>query len=146
MAAVVGSRRMRRLRAGLVYAALIALAVIFLFPLLWVLGLSLKTRLQVFADPPLFIWWPTLENYIDVLSPPNTTMKLDGDPIMGTTEPIGANWTVTRVHLGAGKNGSHELEASAPVGLQVMGFGRATSYCYPGGLDLKLISIPPDIH
>jgi multiple sugar transport system permease protein len=67
MAAVVGSPRMRRLRAGMVYAALIALAVVFLFPLLWVLGLSLKTRLQVFADPPLFIWWPTLENYIDVL-------------------------------------------------------------------------------
>jgi multiple sugar transport system permease protein len=68
MAAVVGSRRMRRLRAGLVYAALIGLTAIFLFPLLWVLGLSLKTRLQVFADPPLFIWWPTLENYLDVLS------------------------------------------------------------------------------
>ena len=58
---------MRRLRAGLVYAALVTLAGLFLFPLLWVLGLSLKTRLQVFADPPLFIWWPTLENYADVL-------------------------------------------------------------------------------
>ena len=68
MAAVVGSRRMRRVQAGLVYAALIALTAIFLFPLLWVLGLSLKTRLQVFADPPLFIWWPTFENYLDVLS------------------------------------------------------------------------------
>ena len=68
MAMVVGSRRMRRLQAGLVYAALIALAGIFLFPLLWILGLSLKTRLQVFADPPLFIWWPTFENYVDVLS------------------------------------------------------------------------------
>src|SRR5215467_303271 len=67
MAAVVGSRRRRRLQAGLVYTALIALAAIFLFPLLWVFGLSLKTRLQVFADPPLFIWWPTFENYIDVL-------------------------------------------------------------------------------
>jgi multiple sugar transport system permease protein len=68
MAAVVGSRRMRRLRAGLVYAALIGLTAVFLFPLLWVLGLSLKTRLQVFADPPLFIWWPTFDNYLDVLS------------------------------------------------------------------------------
>jgi multiple sugar transport system permease protein len=67
MAAVVGSRRRRRLQAGLVYAALIMLAAIFLFPLLWVLGLSLKTRLQVFASPPLFVWRPTLENYIDVL-------------------------------------------------------------------------------
>jgi len=38
MAMVVGSRRRRRLQAGLVYAALIALAVIFLFPLLWCSG------------------------------------------------------------------------------------------------------------
>ena len=68
MAAVVGSRRVRRLQAGLVYAVLISLTVVFLFPLLWVLGLSLKTRPQVFADPPLFIWWPTFENYLDVLS------------------------------------------------------------------------------
>ena len=67
MAAVVGSRPMRRLQAGLVYAVLTALAGIFLFPLFWVLGLSFKTRLQVFADPPLFIWWPTFENYVDVL-------------------------------------------------------------------------------
>ena len=34
---------------------------------MWVLGLSLKTRLQVFAKPPLFLWWPTLENYVGVL-------------------------------------------------------------------------------
>jgi multiple sugar transport system permease protein len=67
MAAVVGSRRRRQLQAALVYAALIMLAAIFLFPLLWVLGPSLKTRLQVFANPPLFLWRPTLENYIDVL-------------------------------------------------------------------------------
>jgi len=67
MTAVVGSRRRRQLQAALVYAALIVLAAIFLFPLLWVLCLSLKTRLQVFANPPLFVWRPTLENYIDVL-------------------------------------------------------------------------------
>ncbi len=67
MAAVVGSRRRRQLQAALVYAALIMLTAIFLFPLLWVLGLSLKTRLQVFANPPLFLWRPTLETFIDVL-------------------------------------------------------------------------------
>jgi ABC-type glycerol-3-phosphate transport system permease component len=38
------------------------------FPLIWVLGLSLKTRLQIFATPPLYLWWPTLENYADVLT------------------------------------------------------------------------------
>jgi multiple sugar transport system permease protein len=59
----VGSRGRRRVEAGIVYAALIALTVAFLFPLVWIVGLSLKTRLQVFASPPLFLWWPTFENY-----------------------------------------------------------------------------------
>jgi multiple sugar transport system permease protein len=68
MAAVVGSRRTRQLQAALIYLALIALSIAFLFPLIWVLGLSLKTRLQVFATPPLFIWWPTFENYVAVFS------------------------------------------------------------------------------
>ena len=63
----VGSRRGKLVFAGSVYLALIAITAVFLFPLLWVLGLSLKTRLQVFATPPLFIWWPTLQNYVGVL-------------------------------------------------------------------------------
>ena len=63
----VGSRRSRLVFAVSVYAALIALTVVFLFPLVWIIGLSLKTRLQVFANPPLFLWWPTLENYVGVL-------------------------------------------------------------------------------
>jgi multiple sugar transport system permease protein len=63
----VGSKRGKLFFAGSVYAALIALTVVFLFPLIWVLGLSLKTRLQVFASPPLFVWSPTFENYTSVL-------------------------------------------------------------------------------
>jgi multiple sugar transport system permease protein len=62
----VGSRRGKVLFAVGVYAALIVLTTAFLFPLLWIIGLSLKTRLQVFANPPLFLWWPTLENYAAV--------------------------------------------------------------------------------
>jgi multiple sugar transport system permease protein len=49
------------------YAMLAIAWVIFVFPLLWVLGLSLKTRAQVFANPPLWVWTPTLENYARVL-------------------------------------------------------------------------------
>lgn len=64
----VGSKRGKLIFAGSVYATLAALTVVFLFPLIWVLGLSLKTRLQVFADPPLFLWSPTLENYETVLN------------------------------------------------------------------------------
>jgi multiple sugar transport system permease protein len=68
MAAVGGSRRRRRLETALIYGALGALTFAFLFPLLWVLGLSLKTRTQVLATPPLYLWWPTLQNYVDVLT------------------------------------------------------------------------------
>ena len=67
MAAVVGSRRARWLSRAAVYVTLSVLVAIFLFPLLWIAGLSLKTRMQTFADPPLYLWWPTFENYIDVL-------------------------------------------------------------------------------
>jgi multiple sugar transport system permease protein len=68
MAAVVGSPRARRLEAILIYAMLIVLALAFLFPVIWVLGLSLKTRAQVFATPPLYLWQLTFENYADVLT------------------------------------------------------------------------------
>lgn len=64
----VGSRTKRRVTALAIYATLIVLTVAFLFPLVWIIGLSLKTRLQVFASPPLFLWWPTIENYVAVLA------------------------------------------------------------------------------
>jgi multiple sugar transport system permease protein len=68
MAAVVGSPRARKLEAILIYATLIVLALAFLFPVIWVFGLSLKTRAQVFATPPLYLWQPTFENYAAVLT------------------------------------------------------------------------------
>jgi multiple sugar transport system permease protein len=63
----IGSRRSRIAFAASVYTALVALLILFIFPLLWILGLSFKTRVQTFASPPLFIWTPTLENYVRVL-------------------------------------------------------------------------------
>jgi multiple sugar transport system permease protein len=61
------ARRERRLTAAATYAVLTAFGVVFVFPLAWVAGISLKTRLQTFAKPPLLIWMPTLENYVAVL-------------------------------------------------------------------------------
>jgi hypothetical protein len=87
-----------------------------------------------------------LENYADILIPTGATVTLDGAELTGTPEPIaGTEWSLVREPLDDGQGGAHRLEASAKVGLQVMGFGAATSYCYPGGLDLKLISEPPVI-
>ncbi len=61
-------RRWRKLGfSAAVYATLAMLALAFLFPLLWVVGLSFKTQIQVFAIPPLLLWAPTLANYAAVL-------------------------------------------------------------------------------
>ncbi len=63
----VGRRRFRFLFAVGAYTGLVISLAVFLFPLLWIVGLSFKTRMQTFASPPLFIWTPTLQNYITVL-------------------------------------------------------------------------------
>jgi ABC-type glycerol-3-phosphate transport system permease component len=68
MAAVVGSPSVRKLESAVIYATLTVLVLAFLFPVIWVLGLSLKTRVQVFTSPPLYLWRPTFENYAAVLA------------------------------------------------------------------------------
>ncbi|WP_017872465.1 ABC transporter permease subunit [Candidatus Caldatribacterium saccharofermentans] len=39
----------------------------FMFPLVWVVLASLKTRLEIFVLPPKWIFLPTLQNYRDIL-------------------------------------------------------------------------------
>ncbi|MCB1463069.1 MAG: carbohydrate ABC transporter permease [Nitratireductor sp.] len=66
----LGSRKSRRkaLKLFFTYVALATLVIVLLFPVLWILSISLKTRLQVISTPPLLIWTPTLDNYREVLS------------------------------------------------------------------------------
>ena len=81
-------------------------------------------------------------NFADVLVPAGAIASIDGVQL-GAGEPIGATgWSVVRHALDNSGGGSHKLESDMPVGLQVMGFGHATSYYYPGGLNLKIISEP----
>jgi hypothetical protein len=109
--------------------------------------------LTTYVTPPQFrktytFLAPTsyLENYADIVVPAGATVTIDGQPLKATPQPIGTStWSLVREVLGPGENGAHHLEATEKVGLQVMGFGSATSYSYPGGLDLKLISKPPVI-
>ena len=66
------------------------------------------------------------------------------------TEVVAPGWSIARVPLDStsnslGGSGAHTLTADQPVGLQVMGFGHATSYYYPGGLNLEFISEPPPV-
>lgn len=72
-------------------------------------------------------------------------MLLDGGVPRETPIPIGDGFSVLRVPLERWYGGAHVLEADQPVGLQVMGYGFATSYQVPGGLNLLRIAEPPVI-
>lgn len=94
-----------------------------------------------FLAPPDF-----LENWADILVPAGADVILNGAPITAPLEPIGmSGWSVARVQLSGDTGGVHKLSTTHALGLglQVAGFGQATSFSYPGGLNLKRISEPP---
>jgi hypothetical protein len=81
---------------------------------------------------------------IDVIAPAGTELVLDGASVnWGAVTPIADGYDVWRVGLATGSSGAHTLEASTPVGMQVLGYGLYTSYQYPAGLNLKRIAPPP---
>jgi hypothetical protein len=81
-------------------------------------------------------------NYAQITAAPGVKLELDGVQIDAPPTTVGS-YVVHSVKLGAGIKGTHTLVASQPVGLQVMGYGKYTSYQYPGGLDLARIAPPP---
>ncbi len=88
------------------------------------------------------------ENYADVLVPMGASVLLDGMPLSTAPTPIpGSTFGFVRAKLNNAGTGAHDISTTDPngLGLQVEGFGFATSYYYPGGLNLKHISEPPVI-
>lgn len=89
-----------------------------------------------------------MENYADVLLPTGASVMLDGKAVTTAATAIGnSGWSTLRLTLDSATGGVHKLttDHDLGVGLQVMGFGFATSYYYPGGLNLQRISEPPVI-
>lgn len=82
-------------------------------------------------------------SYVDVVQPLSATLTLDGVAVEAAPTPLSSGFGVARLPLGPGNAGAHVLLASAPVGIQVMGYGTYTSYQYPGGLNLAAIAPPP---
>ncbi len=82
-------------------------------------------------------------SYVDIVMPMTAQVTLDGAPLAVMPVAFSSGFGVARVQLGIGNNGAHLLEASEPVGIQVMGYGTYTSYQYPGGLNLDVIAPPP---
>ncbi len=82
-------------------------------------------------------------SFIDVVMKPGTQLVLDGQTVTGAAVAIGASgWSHQRIRLGPGQGGAHVLTSDQPVGVQVVGYGRFTSYHYPAGLDLQKIAPP----
>jgi len=81
-------------------------------------------------------------SFADVVMPNGAEVQLDGAPIGVPLTPVGSDFAVARLPLAGGGGGAHVLVADVEIGLQVMGYGFATSYHYPGGLNLKGIAPP----
>lgn len=82
-------------------------------------------------------------SFVDIVMPLTANVTLDGSPLGVAPSPLSSDFGIARVQLGPGIDGAHLLDSDVPVGIQVMGYGAYTSYHYPGGLDLKSISVPP---
>lgn len=85
------------------------------------------------------------KSFVDIIQPVDATVNLDGKDLTQTPAPIPGDpaYGVIHVELGPGQGGAHVIEATAPVGIQVLGYGAYTSYHYPGGSNLISIAPPP---
>lgn len=59
-------RRKSPIKRVLLYIAVMIICIIFIFPIFWMVATALKTRAQAFSWPPLFIWEPTIRNFVDI--------------------------------------------------------------------------------
>ncbi len=86
-------------------------------------------------------------NYANLIAPTGAQVTLDGQPVSAPFTPIGATGLgVARVRLAGDSatpgSGRHDVTSSMPVGVIVYGYGQYTSYMYPAGLNLEMISGP----
>ncbi len=85
-------RLRRMLHRRMLYALAIGISAVFLFPVLWALGASLKPLIEVYRFPPTFFTWPLRwANYSEALS------KLPFARFIGNTFIIAAASVVGQV-------------------------------------------------
>jgi hypothetical protein len=78
------------------------------------------------------------QNFINVVTPQGTTLTMDGAPLRGTSETV-SGYTVLTLPI---TSGPHRLrgDTGQQFGIKLYGIAPYTSYMYPGGLDLRLIT------
>lgn len=110
-------------------------------------SMALAVPVEQFRDNYVFVASQTYDdNFINVISEGQINVTLDGTRVSATATEVGdSGFYVRRVELPSSDKDVHRITASAPFGVIVYGYGRYTSYMYPGGLDLKRITvIPPE--
>ena len=110
-------------------------------------SMSLAVPIAQYRSEYTFTASTTYEsNFVNVIAKIGTAVTLDEEPLDGDASDVGdSDYQVIRARLPAGGSGVHRIRADEPFGLVVYGYGRFTSYMYPGGLDLRRITVPgPD--
>lgn len=84
------------------------------------------------------------KNYVDVVAPVGSSIQLDGATVTAAPKALTNGFELRRVTLGTGiSGGAHKISSDRPFGIQVSGYGKNTSYQYPGGLNLGVIAQVP---
>jgi hypothetical protein len=76
-------------------------------------------------------------SFVNVTAPAGAQVTIDGAPVAGFSPIGGSGYSVARVSLSNAGNGTHSVDATVPVGIEVYGYGQYTSYWYPGGQNLE---------
>jgi len=107
-------------------------------------SMSLAVPTAQFRTNYIFLASSTYDsNFVNVVAPSSVDITLDGQPLPKSEfQAIGSSgFSVARHQLA--QTDFHEILSSSPFGIVVYGYGKDTSYMYPGGLDLKRITDPP---
>lgn len=75
-------------RRGLYYALLWLIVLIFFAPIFWILLAAFKTKSDVLATPPKFVFTPTLNNVIDMLTRPNNLAYFTNSVLISVTSVL----------------------------------------------------------
>ncbi len=109
-------------------------------------SLTMATPVEQYRTSYVFLAPDDYEaNYVDIVMPMNAAVTLDGELVPPPTAIGGTGFGILRAQLSNSGGGHHVVKSDEPVSIQVLGYGRFTSYHYPGGLNLKHIAPPPGL-